>query len=564
MSSDLSVGTAVQSGNRTIVTGTTSGLDTNSLIENSVAQNNAKADQIDIRIQENQEQIDAYNEYFGLAQSLQDSLSGLKSSTSRVEDEASLFDQRIGSLSSAGSDGLISVTLEEGAPTGSYQFTVEQKAEVFSIGSTIVSDKDADFGGSGIFEINLDGYTAQEVTVDTTDSLQDIADKINATSEESGIEASILKISETDYQLILSGVDTNQAMNVQTLSGNLLQTLGFVDATDTFEAAQIIQNEQGSIITYNGATITRDDNQYDDLIEGIDLQINAAEPGTTITLDVNNDASATKDAIVAFVNSYNAYRDFVIQNQQVNADGTLPEDAVLFSEPLLENLSFDLTNLLAGSGNAENSSINSLRDLGISFDEENRLVIDNETALDDALISNFDDVADFFRTDFTSSSSQLDIITNTSSASNLDFDLQIVTDTDGTMLSASVDGDSTAFEIDGTRLIGRNGTEYEGLTLAYVGSDDATISISLTAGIADQMFNLLEGYTNPVDGLIQQETIALQSQNDGYQTEVEEILLRGEEIREREINKYARMEAELARLESLRNTIAALLGNDDD
>ena len=47
-------------------------------------------------------------------------------------------------------------------------------------------------------------------------------------------------------------------------------------------------------------------------------------------------------------------------------------------------------------------------------------------------------------------------------------------------------------------------------------------------------------------------------------TAKEEIRDKGEEIREEQIQIYAAMEAELARLDSLLNTVRALLGNNKD
>lgn len=564
MTSDLSIGTVVQSGNQTIVTGTASGLDTNSLIENAVAQNNSQADLIDIRVQDNQAQIDAYNEYYGLAQNLQDSLSALKSVTSLSGEDENIFEQRTGNLTSNGTEptDLISVSIEESAPAGSYDIVVEQKAEAFSTASTIVTDKDAALAYTGTFEIGLDGLTASTITVTADQSLQDIADAINAESETSGVQASILKVSENDYQLILTGTQTNTAMSVQTLSGDVLQNLGIVDGSDVFVPGQIIQQEQGSQITLDGATITRDDNTYDDLIAGVSFDITAADPATTITLEIDNDAGAAKDAITTFLDSYNALRDFVIQNQQVNADGTVPEDAVLFSEPLLENLSYSLSSFIT-SPRDNTETLGALSDLGIVLDDNNRLIIDDEVRLDEALLNDFASVESFFSTQVSISDSQLGLITNNSSAEALDFELQITTDVDGNITAVSANGNAGAFDIDGDRLTGRAGTPYEGLTFAYIGDTDATISVSLQAGLADQMFNLIEGYTNPVDGLIQQEINQIQTQNDEYSAEIDDILARGEEIREREIERYSRMEAELARLESLRNTIQLLLGNDE-
>jgi flagellar hook-associated protein 2 len=367
-------------------------------------------------------------------------------------------------------------------------------------------------------------------------------------------------VSETDYQLIITGTDTNKAMTATTISGDVLQNLGLVDVGDTFEAAQIIQNEQGSRILLDGATITRDDNSYDDLINGVTIDIKTADAGTTITLAVDNDIATSKDAILGLIDSYNAYREFVSLNQEVGADGTVPDTAILFSDSILDTLHYAVSSMLSSAtGDGEAGS---LRNLGINFDLNNRLVLDDEAALDNALLNDFQNVANFFSTDVDIDNAEVAVISNTSAQEALSFSIDIVTDVDGNMISAQVGG-ASPFTIDGTRLIGNAGTAYEGLTFAYAGTTDTTVAISLNAGLADLLYNAIEGYTNP-NGIIQDEISQYQDENIDFEVEAGEIRARGEEIREDEIQKYAVMEANLSTLDSLLNTIRALLGTNDD
>lgn len=563
MTSEILSGRLVTSGGRSLISGTLSGLSTEALVENAVQANNAQADRLDLRIEQNDLEIAAFEEFYGLANNLQTSLSALKSNTSQISDINNAFEQRTANLTSTDADatGLINISLDENAPEGTYQIVVEQKAEAFKTASTNVVDKDAALGYTGDFDIGLDGFSATNINVAAGDSLQDIADAINADSANSGVAASILKISETDYQLVLEGTQTNTAMSVTTNSGSVLQNLGVVDGADTFEAAQIIQNEQGSQITYNGTTITRDDNAYDDLIDGVSIDIKAADSDSTITIDVNNDASNAKEQILAFIESYNAFREFVLTNQAVNADGSIPEDAVLFSENTVENLSNNVFSYLT-SFKSNNGNVTNLGDLGIGFDEQNRLILDDETALDNALLSDFNDVKNFFTTNFETDNSALGLVTNLSTQESLSFDLNITVDGTGRVSSAFANG--TALNVSGNNISGPEGSIYEGLTFAYIGGVNTTISVDITGGIADQIFNTTENYTNPVTGLIQSEIESRQSSNEDLAEEAEEIRARGEEIREREIEKYSDLEAALLRAQSLKSTLQALLGNNDD
>ncbi len=561
--SDLSIGTLTTSGSSTYVSGTTSGLDTDALVENAVAANNDKADQIDIRVEENQSKIDGYEEYYSLSSALQDSLSSLKNITSRADTESSAFSQRTGTLSSDGTDasGLVSVSIDSDAPAGEYDITVLQKAQEMVVQSSVVPSKTDPLNITGKYAIGLAGLDAEEITVTEDMSLQDIADAINQGTESSGVSASIFKVSESEYQLVLSGTETNLDIEVSTVSGTALEDLGLTDGSDIFLDSQVTQEAQGSIILFQSTQISRNDNTYDDLIDGVSFDVKGADPDTTVTLTVENDVSSVKDAIESFVDAYNALRDFFITNQTVNSDGSVPDEAVLFSDPMLEGMSFSLGRLLSES-RSSSSEVQTIRDLGIVFDDDNKLVIDDETALDDALLNNFSAVESFFRSTITTSNSSLGVISDTSTARSLNFDITITMDGSGGIASATVNGSSEAFDIQGTRLIGKTGTQYEGLTLAYVGEGDATVSVSIKAGLADLIYNSVETYTSASDGLIQKEISSLQGVNDDLNTQAEEIRTRGEEIREREIQRYADMETKLALAENLMAQIKAILGTD--
>lgn len=563
---DLSVGTLTTSGTRTIVTGTSSGLNTAAIIENAVNANNIKADNIDVRINSNQTKITAYERYFGLTQALQTSLFALKSVNSRSGVDTNVFQSRVGSLTSNGASasGLIVPTINSNAAAGTYNIQVIQKAEVNVIGSQNITSSTADLNLTGSFQIGLNGRTPSTINVTADLSLQEIAAAINITSATSGVSASVLKISETEFQLILRGSDTNVDIEVTTLSGNVLGDLGFTDGADNFLPAQISQAAQGSIILFNSTQITRDGNTYDDIINGVSLNVIGEAVGTTVTLTVDNDASSAKTAVLDFINSFNNLRDFFLDNQTVGTGGILPEEAVLFSDSLVDNLSLALSNSLTRD-RSSSSIFGSIRNLGITLNPDNRLVLSNETALDDALINNFDEVRKFFSTTATVNNANLGLINNTSTAQRLDFEINITVNASGNITSATVPGAGNAFQVEsGNRLVGREGTPYAGLTFAYIGTTNATISVSLRAGLADQLSNSIEPYTSPSSSLIAQQIAQLKGTNDELGLRAEAIRDRGEVIREQQIQKYSALEARLASLKTLLTQIRAILGTDKD
>lgn len=149
-------------------------------------------------------------------------------------------------------------------------------------------------------------------------------------------------------------------------------------------------------------------------------------------------------------------------------------------------------------------------------------------------------------------------------ASSLDFSLQIETDDLGNITSVSADGDANAFTVQGTLITGKSGTAYEGLVFAYIGGTNATINVSLQQGLADRLANTMDKYSNTTDGIIQDQITSLQSTNDKLDTESARIREKADAFRDKEVDRYARMESEISAANLLLKQIRAILGTSDD
>jgi flagellar hook-associated protein 2 len=128
------------------------------------------------------------------------------------------------------------------------------------------------------------------------------------------------------------------------------------------------------------------------VLDGLTLDLENAAPSTTITLTIGNNTEGVKETIQEFIDAYNTLRDYIAQNQKVT-DGTVSEYAYLFGDNLLRTMSQSLSRLLVQPYGS--SDYNSLGSMGITLDENNHLVLD-EDALDTALENHFADVKDFF------------------------------------------------------------------------------------------------------------------------------------------------------------------------
>ncbi|MEX2649229.1 MAG: flagellar filament capping protein FliD [Alphaproteobacteria bacterium] len=170
----------------------------------------------------------------------------------------------------------------------------------------------------------------------------------------------------------------------------------------------------------NDLVIERSSNSVGDLFAGVTLSLFQAEPGTTIKIEVEQDLTAAKNEVVAFVEAYNALRriinDHSESESQTGAKGE--ESGVLFADPTLGDVRARLANVIGASVAGVGSAFAVLAQIGVGFVDnaslddpldKNTLKID-ESKLDEALLNNASDVRRLFAFDFASSSSNVTLL----------------------------------------------------------------------------------------------------------------------------------------------------------
>lgn len=520
------------------------GIDYSALVEAAVAKRLAPADRIDQTITANEAKIAAYTELQGLLQDMDDALAGLRNRTASTGSTTNLFDQRTAYLSSSTSsvsaDDVLSITAEDGAEAGTHTIAVQQLATRHKIGGDTQTSNSTALSLSGSFTIGVEGGTSVSIGVDGDDSLADIRDAINAQKSTSGVTASIVKVSDSSYQLILTANDTGKEITLSDSSGSVLSGLGILD--DDGAVANELVAAQDAVVVVDGVTITRSSNSIDDAIDGLTLDLYAAQPGTTITAEISTDLSSIKDAITGFVDAYNSFRDFALAQQATGSDGTKSGDATLFADSLLRQTVKSVYQALNTKVTTSDGSL-SLADLGLSFDANNALELD-ETTLNSMLVDDVDGVRQLLGLTMTASSSDLQLLRYTGAQSSLSFTLDITVGDGGSLTSASVGGDDSLFTVSGSRIIGNKGTAYEGITLVYTGTKSGSVDVGFTQGIADSLYTTLDALAADDDGSIATLVAQMKSTNTTLTTKSDDIKAQAEDYRTRLTAYYARLEAE--------------------
>jgi flagellar hook-associated protein 2 len=532
----------------------TSDIDWDGLIEEAVAAKLAKADTIDLKITANEAKSAAYESMSTLLSAVLDAAQTLRAPSGSSLASTDVFNARSAYLTASGSadaSSTLAATVESGAETGSYELTVSQLAKAHKVVGDTVASKSSDLGYAGTFTIGSDD-AAVEVEITDDMSLAEIAEAINATTETSGVKASVLQVSTSGFRLVLTGASVGTTMTATAGTGdNVLTSLGILDA-DGGAFAEVLQEPAIAIFAIDGIEITRASNDIDDVIDGVTLHLyQVTADDATITVEIGTDLSAVKEQVVALVDAYNAYRDFAYAQQQLPTDDN-EDSTVLFGDGTLRNINTALANALGSSQGKQSLAL-----LGITFDSTNHLELD-EDVLDNALLDDVSAVQKLLAFQMTSSASDLLLLARGTSVP-ADFTLDIVTNSSGSITSASVGGDSALFTISGTRITGKEGTAYEGFTFVYAGSDSKSVDLSFSTGIAEQLYNISDAATDADSGTLTSLIDNLADADDALSAKSDDIRTAAETYRSNLTQRYASYQAAISQAESLQDYLTTLL-----
>ncbi|QDU11990.1 flagellar filament capping protein FliD [Gimesia aquarii] len=293
----------------------------------------------------------------------------------KINDAATTASAQINARLNDAGDGFI---IES---TGGSSFDV--KVEEVSSGTVA-----ADLGILGSGTTSVESNQTTVITVEATDTLDDIAEKINATGVAS---ASIIDdgTAFNSSRLSLTSVRSGGAGEM------ILESsfdFGFTTSVDAEDALiRIGSNPQTSFL------LTSSTNSFDNAITG--LEIDLLSTGTSpATISVARDTAGIKSSINNFITAYNAFVDakdsLTSFNSETNERGVLNGNGVVLTTvSRLEGL---LTKKLSVS----NNSIKSMSELGVQFSSNGKLQL-NESFFDQVLIDDPSAVTEFFQQENT-------------------------------------------------------------------------------------------------------------------------------------------------------------------
>lgn len=435
---------------------------------------------------------------------------------------------------------------------------------------------------AGSFNVRRLTGGSTTITLNAGDSLQTVANRFNEVRNDTGIQATVLKVADgvpnNTFRLIFTATNTglNTAFDLED-SGIVTADPSGVLSNVNFNTTQAALNSQ---FTIDGVTIERQTNAINDVIGGITFNLRQPTPPlTSITLDIDPDTEIVAGAITQFADVYNEFRLFAARQSEVGEDGLPTEDAVLSNNSTLRNIISTIGAEITGVVNGIiGSNPSRLADVGITFqdfqgDEENPftrniLVIETDR-LSSELAANFDGVAGLFEFQLQSDNANLAVFRRANSLDVTDLTLNIdrtndiyqasYTDDNGILQTIDLEFTPVA-STGGVNLQGQNGTVLEGLELIFAQAGDATFDVHFSQGIADRIFNSIDNILDEEQGLLTNEENRLEevvTDNEEEIVDIDEFLLR---FRDQLVEQYSQLEAALSRANNLLALLDAQAG----
>ena len=576
MVTQITLGNIFTQNDRQVITGGQSGLDIEGLIKGIIEARRQPAIVLEKNIEKNAKSSTALGEMRTALNKLKDAANFLRKPPGVQNSSDNIFEYRSATLTSNSSvtaSNYLGITVKPGAKITNYEVEVKQLATSNTYVTNTISATDLNTAvvGSGASFAIQDGTlnvgaNGTAIALTAGDTLAQVVSKINAAKGISGVEADTIKVADGQYRLSLKTIKTGAAENYNLAASATFSNIGFA----------ISKTADDAIINVDGTDIQRSSNSFDDVVSGVAFTLSQVTPlATKIKVDVKADIEIAQQGILNFVNAYNEFRLFASKQSQVGDDGKPLEDSILAGNTTLNFINSRISSEMASvvSGITNNLDPDRLADIGIKFTDfpgneddpftRNILNID-EDALRAALESNFDAVRKVFEFDYSSDNSNFQIFQRTNDLSINNFNVNIVGTTYNATYTDSL-GATQTIELDGTPSVGADGvvlkgkenTPLAGLVMIYGANGDATISVNVSHGLGDRLYNSLDEMLKTDTGAVDVELKALASKDERSKTRITTIDEQLSRYRGQLLNQYSALEAAINSANSILQTLEA-------
>jgi flagellar hook-associated protein 2 len=370
-----------------------SGLDTGAIIDALLELESRPLQLLEAKKELEQEKLDLLGTLKGHVQALRDKAEDLSTMSGflHFQVQASL-------------EGYASFSVSSGASAGAHTLRVDSLATADRWAFDPVADPDvplATADGQGVSFTYL-GTTYDVDVAQADSSLNGIAAAIREATD-GAVSVSVVNTgteSAPTWQMVIAGSETGAEARITGISSSVAGLT--IDGTppDPGGNPQSLNNitvGMNAVAWIDGLQVTRSDNDFSGVVEGVGITVTKADPDTTISFTVDPDKEAIKTGVQEFVDLYNAVIDFINgQSEYSEEEGASGE---LFGDPALRSVRNTLVKSLFGQTLAQVQGdlegYGTLTLLGIESSVDGRLSID-DAQFDEKLDGNLEAFAELF------------------------------------------------------------------------------------------------------------------------------------------------------------------------
>jgi flagellar hook-associated protein 2 len=340
-----------------------SGLDVSGLVNKLVtAARTPQQNQIDARRGEVKSELSGLGTLKSALASLRDALAGLGDGSS-----FSKF------LATASSTDRFNASADSTAAAGSYSIAVEQLAVAEKASSGAFAG-DATLG-AGSLTINVGGKSLTLAVGSGTNTLAQVAGAINRSSQNPGVTASVVRAADGDH-LVFTSSKTG-AQNAFTVSGSGSVAGLAYDPAHGVTGLGTVTSAADAKLSVDGFEITSASNAVQGAIQGVTLNLTAVSGGKPPdTLTIKADTDSIKNAVQAFVTSYNK---FVSATKSLTSyDSASGTSGALLGDSTMLGITSRIAQAFGAKVGADGDAVRSLADIGLGFQLDGTLSVNND------------------------------------------------------------------------------------------------------------------------------------------------------------------------------------------
>ena len=409
--------------------GAGSGIDTKALVDGLVEAEKAPSQS---RIDKTKETYEAQLSAYGLMRSTISTFQGVLSPLTNPD----TFNAR--SLAFPQNDFITPDQLQANAAQGTYQLEVDQVAQAQTMVSGEIADIKKPLGAGEVtfrfgswtdtstadaptgFTLNSD-KSPLTVKVEAGDTLEKVVEKIN--KGDSGVQATLLPVNGKHQLMLVAPSGEKQQLEISTTGSTDLDFMAFNQAHGAGGLSQT-QQGQDAKIKLNGLALTRESNEINDVINGLEFTVNKATAGEKLSFTISPDKQTAETAVRNFVEAYNALQT-TLKNLTAVKDADPAEGVeekqvgVLSRDSTAKSIQSNISSIVNGVVPGLDSE-RFLSELGIRTKLDGTLEIDdtkgsdNKTDFERAFDKNFDGLAELFSLGSSTTNSNISIGTSSS------------------------------------------------------------------------------------------------------------------------------------------------------